>query len=166
MNQVVNKILLADDKFMPDQNDLTYGDSKDLDRRTASDRILRDKAFNIAKNPKYSEYQRGLASMVYKFFDKKTSGSGIKNNNISNKSEELSEEPNKTIIRKFNKRKAESAFIDNIWDADHADMQLISKFNKRFRFILCVIDIYSKYAWIIPLKNKKGITIANLFRKF
>ena len=166
MNQVVNKILLADDKFMPDQNDLTYGDSKDLDRRAASDRILRDKAFNIAKNPKYSEYQRGLASMVYKFFDKKTSGSGIKNNNISNKSEELSEEPNKTIIRKFNKRKAESAFIDNIWDADHADMQLISKFNKRFRFILCVIDIYSKYAWIIPLKNKKGITITNLFRKF
>ena len=71
MNQVVNKILLADDKFMPDQNDLTYGVSKDLDRRTASDRILRDKAFNIAKNPKYSEYQRGLASMVYKFFDKK-----------------------------------------------------------------------------------------------
>ena len=71
MNQVVNKILLADDKFMPDQNDLTYGVSKDLDRRTASDRILRDKAFNIAKNPKYSEYQRGLASMAYKFFDKR-----------------------------------------------------------------------------------------------
>ena len=71
MNQVVNKILLADDKFMPDQNDLTYGDSKDLGRRTASDRILRDKAFNIAKNPKHGEYQRGLASMVYKFFDKK-----------------------------------------------------------------------------------------------
>ena len=96
---------------------------------------------------------------------KKTSGSGIKNNNISNKSEELSEEPNK-IIRKFNKRKVESAFIDNILDADHADMQLISKFNKRSRFILYVIDIYSKYAWIIPLKNKKGITITNLFRKF
>ena len=71
MNQVVNKILLADDKFMPDQNDLTYGDSKDLGRRTASDRILRDKAFNIAKNPKYGGYQRGLASMGYKFFDQK-----------------------------------------------------------------------------------------------
>ena len=71
MNQVVNKILLADDKFMPDQNDLTYGVSKDLDRRAASDRILCVKAFNIAKNLKYSEYQRGLASMVYKFFDKK-----------------------------------------------------------------------------------------------
>ena len=96
---------------------------------------------------------------------KKTSGSGIKNKNISNKSEELPEELNKTIIRKFNKRKVESAFIDNIWDADHADMQLISKFNKRFRFILCVIDIYSKYAWVIPLKNKKGIKITNPFQK-
>ena len=63
---------------------------------------MRDKAFNIAKNPKYDRYQRGLASMVYKFFDKKTSGSGIKNENISNK--ELAEDLHKPIIRKFNKR--------------------------------------------------------------
>ena len=53
------------------QHDITYGDFKDLARRTASDNILRDKAFNIAKNPKYDRYQRGLASMVYKFFDKR-----------------------------------------------------------------------------------------------
>ena len=53
------------------QHDMAYGDFKDLTRRTASDKILRDKAFNIAKNPKYDGYQRGLASMVYKFFDKK-----------------------------------------------------------------------------------------------
>ena len=64
--------------------------------------MLRDKAFNIAKNPKYDRYQRALASMVYKFFDKKTSGSGIKNENISNK--ELAEDLHKPIIRKFNKR--------------------------------------------------------------
>ena len=64
--------------------------------------MLRDKAFNIAKNPKYDRYQRGLASMVYKFFDKKTSGGGIKNENISNK--ELAEDLHKPIIRKFNKR--------------------------------------------------------------
>ena len=70
--------------------------------RIALDKMLRDKAFNIAKNPKYDRYQRGLASMVYKFFDKKTSGSGIKNENISNK--ELAEDLHKTIIRKFNKR--------------------------------------------------------------
>ena len=54
---------------------MAYGDFKDLARRTASDKILRDKAFNIAKNPKYDGYERGMASMVYKFFDKKFSGS-------------------------------------------------------------------------------------------
>ena len=64
---------------------MAYGDFKDLTRRTASDKILRDKAFSIAKNPKCNKYQRGLASMVYKCFDKKTSGRGIKNENVSNK---------------------------------------------------------------------------------
>ena len=78
---------------------MAYGDFKDSTRNTTSDTILRDKAFNIAKNPKYDGYQRGLASMVYKCFDKKTSGSDIKNKNISNK--ELAEELQKPIIRKF-----------------------------------------------------------------
>ena len=64
------------------QHDMAYGDFKDLKRRTASDKILRDKAFNIAKNPKYDGYQRGLASMVYKFFDKKSKGGGVANNEI------------------------------------------------------------------------------------
>ena len=77
----------------------------------------------------------------------------VKYENISNK--ELAKELHKTIIRKFNKRKAHSPFIDNIWGTDVADMQLISKFNKGFRFLLCVIDIYSKYAWVIPLKDKR-----------
>ena len=58
---------------------MTYGDFKDLARRTVSDKFSRDKAFNIAKNPKYDEHQRGFASMVYIFFDKKTSGSGVNN---------------------------------------------------------------------------------------
>ena len=57
---------------------MAYGDSKDLARKTAADKVLRDKAFNIAKDPKYDGYQRGLATMTYKFFDKKTTGSGIK----------------------------------------------------------------------------------------
>ena len=135
------------------QHDMAYQDFKYLTRRTASDKILRDKAFNIAKNLKYDGYQKGLASMVHKFFDKKTSGSGIKNENILNK--ELAEELYKPIIRNFRKRKARSPFIDSIWDTDLADMQFISKFNKGFRFLLCVIDIYSKYAWVIPLKDKK-----------
>ena len=85
---------------------------------------MRDKTFNIAKNPKYDGYQRGVASMVYKLLIKKTSGSGIKNENILNK--ELAEELHKPIIRKFKKRKVHSTFIDNIWCADLADMQLIS----------------------------------------
>ena len=92
--------------------------------------------------------------MAYKFCDKKTSGGTVKNENIFNK--ELAEELHKPNIRKFDQRKAHSPFIDNIWGADlAADMQLISKCNKWFRFLLCVIDIYSKYAWDIPLKVKK-----------
>ena len=123
---------------------------------------MRDKAFNIAKNQKYDGYQRGLVSMVYKLHDKKTSGSSTKNKIIS--SEELAEELHKPIIRKFKKIKVQSTFIDNIWGADLADMQLISKFNKGIRFLLYVIDIFSKYAWVIPVKDKKGITITNAFQ--
>ena len=122
---------------------MAYGDFKDLTRRTASDKIFCDKAFKIAKNPKYDGYQRGLASMAYKFFDKKTSGGTLKNKNISN--QELAEELHKPIIRKFQKRKVHLPFIDNIWSAILPDMQLIGKFNKGFRFLLCVIVIFSKY---------------------
>ena len=82
---------------------MAYGDFKDLTRRTASDKILRDKQFNIAKTSKYDGYKRGLASMVYKFFDKKASGSGIKNENITNK--ELAKELHKPIIRKSRKER-------------------------------------------------------------
>ena len=140
------------------------GDFKDLKRRTAADNVLRNKAFNIAKNTKYDGYQRGLASMVYKFFDKKTKVSGV---TLANKSipqnEQLAEELHKPIIRKFKERGVYSAFKDNIWAADLADMQLISKFNKGWRFLLCVIDIYSKYARVIPLKDKKVVSIVNTF---
>ena len=103
-------------------------------------------------------------SMVYTFFDKETSGRRIKNENIPNK--ELAKDFHKPIIRKSNKRKVLSPFIDNIWGADLADMQLIIKCNKELKFLLCVIDIYSKYAWVIPLKDKKSITITNAFQKF
>ena len=83
--------------------------------------------------------------------------------NMSNK--ELAEELHKPIIGKFQQRKVHSSFIDNIWSADLADMQWISKFNKGFTFSLCVTDICSIYALVIPLKDKKGITITNDFRK-
>ena len=143
---------------------MAYGDLKYLTKRTAAYKVLRDKAFNIAKNPKYDGYQHGLASMVDKFFVKKSSGSGIKNENISNN--ELAEELQKPIIRKFEKRKVHSPFLDNIWAVELADMQLISKFNKGFKFLYSVIDIYSKYKGVIPLKDRKGITITNTFKNF
>ena len=92
--------------------------------------------------------------MVYRFFDRKTKGSGIKNEIKQN--QQLPEKLHKPIIRIFKKRKVYSAFKDNIWGADLVDMQLISKINKGFRFLLCVIDIFSKCAWIAPLKDKKG----------
>ena len=196
MNEIVNKLLLAGDKFMPEmhliqpgftysacgpftenkervqefketgdttyiykneldktcfQHDIAYGDFKDLKKRTFSDKVLRDKAFNVAKNPKYDGYQRVLASMVFKFSDKKSKGSGV---NIQLEfNEQLAKELHKPIIRNFNKRKVYSGFRDNIWGADLADVQLISKFNKGFRFLLCVIEVFSKYAWVVPLKN-------------
>ena len=99
--------------------------------------------------------------MVYKFFDKETAGSGVKS---MPQNEPLAEELQKPIIRKIKKRKVYSAFKDNIWCADLADMQLIIKFDKVVRFLLCVIDIFSKYAWVVPLKDKKGVGIVNAFQ--
>ena len=101
--------------------------------------------------------------MVYKFFDKETSGNGVKNENMSD--QQLAEELHKPIIRKIKKRKLYSIIIGNICSTDLADMQLISKLSKGFRILLCVIDIFSKYTWVIPLKDKKAITITNAFQK-
>ena len=205
MNNTINKLLLAGDKFMPEihlrqpqftysacgsftkheqriqkfketgdtnyiykneldkacfVHDAAYSDSKDLTKRTVADKILKNKAFDIAKDPKYDGYQRGLASMVYEFFDskvalpdKKSVGSGAK---VIPQNEKLADELHKPIIRKFKKRKVYSAFKDNVWGADLADMQLLSKNNKGIRFLLCVIDIFSKYAWVFSLKDKNG----------
>ena len=86
----------------------------------------------------------------------------MKNKIISNK--KLSEELHKPIISEFKGKKVHSPFIDKIWSVDLADIQLISKFNQRFKLLLCVIDIYSRYAWVIPLKDKKGITITDAFQ--
>ena len=79
--------------------------------------------------------------------------------------EQLAKEFHKQFIRKFKKRRVYSGFRDNIWGADLADIQTISKFNKGFRFLLCVIDIFSKYAWVVPLKDKKGVSIVDAFQK-
>ena len=78
------------------QHDMAYGKTKDLVKRTQSDKVLKDKAFKIASDPKYDGYQRGLASMVYKFFDKKSSGSGI----VNEPNDQLANEIHKLIIKK------------------------------------------------------------------
>ena len=77
---------------------------------------------------------------------------------------QLDNELHKPIIRKFKKRKVYSSFKDNIWGVDLADMQLISKQNKGIRYLLCATDLFSKYALVVPLKDKKGPTIANAFQ--
>ena len=206
MNNVINKFLLAGDKFMPEMrlrqpqftysacgpftkheeriqkfketgdtnyiymneldkacftHDAAYSDSKDLTKRTVADKILKNKAFDIAKDPKYDGYQRGLASMVYNLFDKKSEGGGVK---LIPQNEQRTNELHKPIIRKFEKRRVYSTFKDNIWGVDLAGMQLLSKYNKGIRFLLCVIDIFSKYVWVVPLKDKKGISIVKAFQ--
>ena len=197
MNNVINKFLLAGDKFMPEmhlrqprfvysacgpftrhkerikdtrdtryiyrneldkacfQHDSAYADHKDLVNRTEADKILKDKACDIASNPEYNGYQKGLASMVYKFFDskvaspdKKSVGSGI--NTIKSSFSILADELHKPIIRKFKKRKVYSQFKDNIWGVDLADMQSLSRKNKGIKYLLCAIDLFSKYAFVIP----------------
>ena len=81
-------------------DDAAYSDSKDLAKRTIADKILKNKAFNIAKDPKYDGYQRGLASMVYKFFDKKSKGSRV-NTKLAPQNQQLAEELHKPIIKKI-----------------------------------------------------------------
>ena len=103
------------------QQDSAYADHKDLINRTEADNVLRDKAYDVASNPEYDGYQRGLASMVYKFFDKKSTGSGIASASI------LSNELHKPIIKKFDKIKVYSQFKDNIWGVDLADMQSLGR---------------------------------------
>ena len=152
------------------QHDSAYANHKDLINRTEADKVLRDKAYDLASNPEYDGYQRGLASMVYKLFDKKSTAkpsslertrSGIKKDS----SLILADELHKPIIEKFEKRKVYSQFKDNLWGADLADMQSLCRKNKGIKCLLCVIDLYSKYAFVVPLKDKKGISIINPFNE-
>ena len=149
------------------KQDAAYEKYKDVENRLISDHKLRNSSYDITSNPKYDGYQRGLASMLYTFFDSKVapldkktvSGKGIKNNKI------LAEELHKPVIKKFNKRKVYSQFRDNIWGVDLADMQSLSKKNKGIKYFLFAIDLFSKYTFAVPLKDKKGISIVNAFNK-
>ena len=96
--------------------------------------------------------------MVYKFFDKKT-GSGMSVN------EQLAEESHKPGIKKFKRRKVNAVFKDNVWAADLAEMESLSSKSKNVKYLFCVIDVSTKYAWVKPLKDKKGKTILNAFNE-
>ena len=140
---------------------MTYGKSNDLVKRTQSDKVLKYKSFKIANNTNYDGYQRGLASIVYNFFDNKSKGSGI----INEPNCQLADELHNPIIRKVKKRKVYSSFRDNIWGVDLADMQSLNKYNKEIKYLLCAIDLFSKYVWVIPIKDKQGTSIVNTFKK-
>ena len=155
------------------QHDSAYADHKDLINRTKSDKVLTDKAYNIASNPEYDGYQGGLASMVYKFFDKKSMGIGTAKPSsleriVKDSSSILADELHKPVIKKCNKRKVYSQFKDNIsggGGVDLADMQSLSRKIKGIKYLLCVIDLFSKYAFVVPLKDKKETSIVYAFDK-
>ena len=90
---------------------------------------------------------------------KKSKGSGLKEN------QQLTNESHKPISQKFKKIKVYSSFKDNIWCVDLADMQFISTYNKGIKYLLCVVDLFSKYTFVVPLKDKKGVSIVNTFQK-
>ena len=92
-------------------------------------------------------------------------GSGIKKDTTKSSSLILADELHKPVIKKFNKRKLYSQFKDNIWGVDLADMQSLSKKNKNIKYLLCAIDLYSKFEFVLPLKDKKGISVTNGFNK-
>ena len=99
--------------------------------------------------------------MVYKFFEKKSSGSGA----ATKPNYQLANELHRQIIRKFKRRKVYSSIRDNIWGVDLADMQSLSKYSKGINCLLCAIDLFSKYSRVVPLKEKRGFTIVNSFQK-
>ena len=182
MNKIINKFLLTADKFMPElhtnsqdlltvllnhllnivkefknlENDVAYSDSKNLAKRTISDKVLKDRTYEIARNFNFHGYQNALASMVYQFFDKK-SGSGISVN------EQLATQLSKPVIKKSKRRKAYARFKGNIWQADLAEMESLPSKNKNVKNLLCVIDVFITYAWVKPLNDKKAKIVLNAF---
>ena len=118
---------------------------------------------NIAKNSKYDGYQRGLASMVYQFFDKKSKGSGVANNEIKHNLQ-LAKELHKPIIRNLKKNSLfwiQKQYL-GCWFSWYT---INSIYNKGIKYLLCANDLFSKYAWVIPIKDKKGVSIVDAFQK-
>ena len=148
---------------------MAYGKLKDLATRTKSDKFFRDNSFEIASDPKYYGCQGGLASMLYKFIIKKFAESGVAT--LANKYDvnsvpyyQLENQLYEQIIKKFKRRKVYSSSKDNIWCLDLADMQSLSKYNRGNGYLFSAIHLFCKYAWVVPLKYKTGISIVNAFQ--
>ena len=109
------------------------------------------------------DIKEDLRQWFINFLIIKSSGKGLKSKYTLN--QKLASELHKVITKKFQQRNVCLSLIDNILSADFADIQLISRYNKRIRFLLCAIDVHSKYAWVIPLKHQKGETITKAFQK-
>ena len=117
-------------------HDAAYCACKNLAKRTISDKVLKGRAYEIARNCNYDGYQRALASIVYTFFDKKKKESGIS----------VAQELHEPIIKKPKERKVYARFKENIWAADLAEMRLLSSKSKNVKYLLCVIDVTTKHA--------------------
>ena len=145
---------------------MAYGDFKNLPRRTTADKVLRDKATlrDIAKNKKKVDHNIDLASMVYNFFDKTTLRRALKSEVMPN--QQLAEELHKPIIKKCEKRKVYSSFMNNILGVDLADMQLIKKFNKGFRFYCLLLTVVVNMRVLFPWKMKRVLQLLLLSCKY
>ena len=128
-------------------HDAAYFDSKDLARRTISDKVLKERAYEIARNSKYDRYQRELTSMVYKCFDKKKTSSSVSVN------EELPEELHKPIMEKFQKKTVYARFKDIIWAADLAEIRSLSSKNQNVKYLIAKRFIETLKAKISIKKN-------------
>ena len=136
------------------QYDMAYGSYKDSAKRTESAKVLGNKAFKFTSNPTYDGYEKVLAAIVYKFFDKKSAA--IRANKFAGsstkyiQSQQLADELHKPVIKKFKRGKVYSSFKDNIWGADFADMQVIRKCTKGFIFLLAFIDFLANMGRLSP----------------
>ena len=125
---------------------------------------MNDTAYEIARNRGYDRYQRALAIMVYMFFDKKTGSGAIATSKAGVRCKrKLAQELHKPVTKKFKRRKVCARFTDNFWVADLAEMKSLSSKNKNAKYFLCVINFFTKYAWVTPVKDKKGKTVFNTF---
>lgn len=155
-------------------HDVAYNLYKDREKRNIADRILADKALKIAQDARKNGYERAWAALVYKTFcegglTSKFQGGKLtarkKDGPSSETLKQLAEELHKPARRKFPRRRVRVQFVDETWGMDLVDLQKLNGQNDGYRYILSVIDIFSKYAWAVPVKNKSGNSVFNAFTK-